>query len=143
MAYDPCWEIEGSLARPSRPGYPGKSVSPQEVDDWLRKVNSLGVKSIICLLSEEQLGFYSRVPDGLLSYYRKHGFSVERIGITDPAGNPEGWQELEARFPQIYEAFKSLPKPVLVHCSAGCDRTGKAVEYVKARLAEESNNESG
>ena len=144
MAYEPYWEIQGSLARSSRPGYSSEDVPREEVDDWLRKVKALGVKSIICLLTEEQIGFYPQVPGRLLSYYRQQGLKVEHIGITDPARDPErGGAELQRSLPEIYEAFKRLPKPVLVHCSAGQDRTGKAVAYIKARLAQAGEDEVG
>ncbi len=93
----------------------------------------MGIRSIICLLTEEQLGFYGDVPGGLLEYYRQNGLKVSHIGITDPASKPKGWDELDRKLESIYNEFKAMCKPVLVHCSAGQDRTGKAVEYIQER----------
>jgi protein tyrosine/serine phosphatase len=33
----------------------------------------------------------------------------------------------------IQKALTELPKPWLIHCSAGIDRTGAAVEFVRNR----------
>ena len=35
---------------------------------------------------------------------------------------------------RIAQAYATLPKPALVHCSAGVDRTGRALEYLKQRF---------
>jgi len=35
---------------------------------------------------------------------------------------------------KVWNAYKRLEKPVLVHCSAGLGRSGKAVSYIKQNL---------
>jgi protein-tyrosine phosphatase len=128
------WVIEGVLARSSRPGYPSESVPIKEVDKWIKQIKAMSIKSIICMLTDDQLGYYGPLPKGLLEHYRKQGFNVEHISITDPVNDQiRGQQELTDNRERIYEAFLKLPKPVLVHCSAGLQRTRFAVEYITER----------
>lgn len=133
------WVIEGILARSARPGYPSRGVSVDEMDRWAEEVRGMGIRSIICLLKEE-LGYYAQLPGGLLEWYRKMGFTVESIPITDPAHDQRGWEELENNLEPIYQKFLQLPKPVLVHCSFGKDRTGPAVDHISRRWRGESRD---
>ena len=132
------WVIENMLARSSRPGYPSKSVSVDEVDRWVEQVRAMDIQGVICLLTDDELGFYSRLPEGLLERYRKEGFTVVNIPVTDPVDDPRGQQESKDNRERIYQAFQQLPKPVPVHCSAGVDRTGGTVKYILRRRREES-----
>jgi protein tyrosine/serine phosphatase len=125
--------VEGELWRSPRPGYLGEGGGPvptPAVDEWIQQAKTLTIKSIICLLAEDQLHMYDQLPSDLVSYYRSAGFIVEHVPAHDYQSPPLAPDQLEA----IWDAYQSLPKPLVVHCSAGIDRTGSAVEYIERKL---------
>ncbi len=137
----PEWVISGVLAKSARPGRElGREAKvPREVvDRWLEVVREMGVRSIICLLDEDDLAcYYEDVPGGLLDYYRQNAFGVAHLSIEDPEHHPEGWEALEKSLEQAWQVFQALPKPVLVHCSAGKTRSRKVAEYICKKFSSE------
>jgi protein-tyrosine phosphatase len=119
--------IPDQLYRSSRPGYSGGGKIPVgmgEVQSWIESAQSHGIVSIVCLLAEEHLCLY---PDGdLLGIYRAAGFEVRHIPATDHRKPPLIGDQLAA----VLQAYRELPKPALIHCSAGIDRTGAAVAHI-------------
>ena len=115
------------LYRSSRPGYSGGGKAPismGEVQRWIEAAQSLGIVSIVCLLADEHLCLY---PDGdLLGIYRAAGFEVRHIPATDHRRPLLTEDQLAA----VLQAYRELPKPALIHCSAGIDRTGAAVAHI-------------
>ena len=127
--YPPEWVLPELLAKSPRPGYPGREGTSKEVvDEWIENVRAMGVRSIICFLSDHQLAFYSDLPSGLIQYYRDAVLEVAHIPEDDyksPPLSEEGVREAVA-------SFERLQKPILVHCSAGLARTGMAVDAILA-----------
>jgi hypothetical protein len=91
-------------------------------------------------MSEEELTYYSRLEleaDDLVLFYRKQGFQVEWLPWKDPAHvrtNREALLERErAVSEKALESFGVLQKPVLLHCSAGVDRSAPVAAHIRER----------
>lgn len=136
------WLLDGSLAcstRPLRdhPDYGGRNPLPPEartlVEVWVEQVRSSGIRSIVSLLEEAQhekyyiRGGLELHPDGLYGYYRSQGFEFRHIPMADYQEPSEDDKE------RVLRAFDQLPKPVLVHCSAGIDRTSPVAAYIASK----------
>jgi protein-tyrosine phosphatase len=125
--FHPQWVIKGRLARAARPGrFDG--VSERSVRGWIEAVKAMGVNSIICLLSDDELRkYYSAEGISLLEVYSGAGFRVSQVPVPDYQEPTMTLAQLDA----VVDAVEKLPEPVLVHCSAGASRTGEAVEVLE------------
>lgn len=127
------WEVSGQLASCSRPGFElreDQDVPQEELATWVASAKHEGIRSIICLLDADEMSLYKSEDGGLLGFYGREGFSKKHIPCQVS-------QILsQDKLQQLWRAFVELPKPVLVHCNAGVERTGMAVDWIKLMVEE-------
>lgn len=142
------WVIPGRLACAHRPlrhhpefGGSRRDFPPQAteaVKRWLDRIASEGFRSIICLMHPKEIAHYKALvldaPD-LITFYRKAGLQVHHNPWDDPAHRPVGERasfsdELVRIQAKSLEDFDRLPKPVLLHCSAGIDRSSPVAAFI-------------
>ncbi len=127
------WAIPGVLARSSRPGNPAEEVVPEDVEEWIRRARWLGIQTIVSFLTDEEVeAYYAHLSVPLHRAYELAGFTVLRLPLEDPWNEDANRLALE----QLVAALPQLPSPWLVHCSAGVDRTGLAVSYLRRHLVQ-------
>lgn len=104
----PNWVIEGVIATSPRPGFspgPELTVHQQVVDAWIEEARGFGIRSVICLIGNDQLWLYRKAtPDGLLERYRSEGFSVCHIPTADQQTHPFSEDEYE----HAWQSFQDL-----------------------------------
>lgn len=119
--------IPGVLMSSNRPGYPSEDVAVAIVDAWIDQIKKDKGRTVLCLLDGKQLDFYGQLGDGgLLKRYRDAGLNVIHRPVKDyliPAVSPEVLE-------RISSDFLAAELPMLVHCSAGRDRTGAVIKYL-------------
>lgn len=148
------WVIPGALAcahRPLRhhPCFGGSrrdlpEAATSAVVGWVDDVMRLGFRSIICLMHPKEIAHYSALKlaaSDLLAYYRSRGIQVCHRPWDDPAHRPAEEkvpfaQELERIRSECLTCFDELPKPVLLHCSAGIDRSSPVAAFIWANRSE-------
>ncbi len=112
----------------------------KNLSKWVRRIkDEFGVQSIIHLISPKEIRHYVQLDLGaedLIDLYRKN-FEVRHIPWEDPAAQPARSSET-SRFKEelarikvdALRAFDELPKPVLLHCSAGIDRSSPVAAHI-------------
>jgi len=154
------WVIPEKLACAHRPlrhhpqfGGSGKDLPPEaslEVRKWVDRMKAAGIRSIISLMHPKELRHYAPLELGaedLIDFYRKSGFEVRHIPWEDPAHRPASGrfsfqEELIRVREEALRAFDQLPKPVLLHCSAGIDRSPPVAAYIWAKRANEEHHDA-
>lgn len=125
------WVYPGILARSCRPCYHDCTPTRLGVYLWLNRAKQLGIRSILCLLADDELREYFNA-NGLilLGCYRRQGFQVAHIPVPDHLDPPLRLQDMAL----IRTALRELEAPLLIHCGAGIDRTGTAVQFIKTGI---------
>jgi protein tyrosine phosphatase (PTP) superfamily phosphohydrolase (DUF442 family) len=110
--------------------YRSGQLSPEALEERIRRH---GLESILNLRGEkEDRDWYRRE----LEVAKRNGVDFESIDLV-----PERQPPRPALIALI-EHLESLPKPVLIHCSAGADRTGFASVVARMALGEATFDEA-
>lgn len=141
------WIIPSALACAQRPlrhhpnygasGVPVPAEAKSFILDWIKQIRMEGIVSIISFMHDRDLRCYQQVDfDGMnfIEFLTYVGFDVIALPWEDPAHSKttpamkQAKQELTRQ--KALEAYDRLPKPVLLICSAGIDRSAPVAAYI-------------
>jgi hypothetical protein len=146
------WVIPGELACAHRPlrhhpryGGSGQPIPPEAkplILDWVAHVRMEGIASIISFMHDRDLRCYREVDLGgqtLTEFLAHEGFTMCPIPWEDPLHGKTDPVAKRAKLAQVrtqaLKAYDRLPKPVLLQCSAGIDRSAPVAAYIWSRRA--------
>lgn len=141
------WVLQGSLACAHRPlrhhlhfggsRLPIPATATSLVRDWAARIRRAGIASIISLMHDRDLQCYEQLEiegGDLLAFYEAQGFIVARIPWEDPHHKRTDEKVKQKMLEQCRTAalreFDRIPKPVLLQCSAGIDRSAPVAAYI-------------
>lgn len=120
--------------------------------NWIQKMSAAGVRSIICLMGPAEFAHYAAVVSDLratdlISLYESHDFKVRSIPWEDPLYRVgQGGRSYEDQLLEVRErslrAFDDLPKPVLLHCSSGIQRSSPVAAFIYSERSSKQTNGS-
>ena len=149
------WVIPGVLCCTHRPlrhhrvwGGSGNNLNPAATDlviEWSQRVLGSGVRSTISLMHDRDLRCYLSLnldADNLIEFYGQQGFQVRHVPWEDPhhkKSSPEEKRKTLLRVRQeALKAYDDLPRPVLVQCSAGIDRSSPVAAFIAIKRGDAS-----
>jgi hypothetical protein len=109
-----------------RPGFAGIFVQKQVVDNWMAFMKKQGIARIVCLLSEEELGYYPTLTGGLLGLYAEN-FGPDNVLWAPTADHRLCSGEAIKHVCYFLRAGMLNGQKALVHCSSGQGRTGQVL----------------
>ncbi len=141
------WVIPSGLAcahRPLRhhPHYGGSGQPiPREakplISDWVEQIRLEGIASIISFMHDRDVRCYREIDLGgvnLIEFLAHEGFPLCPLPWEDPEHSRTDRAVKRAKLEQVrkdaLEAYERLPKPVLLVCSAGIDRSAPVAAYI-------------
>src|SRR5882724_2328607 len=141
------WVIPETLAcahRPLRhhPRYGGSGnnldwSATQLVKDWVTEIKICGIKSIISLMHDRDLRCYTSLDlnaADLLQFYSQEGLVVSHTAWEDPHHKKSSPSEKRKTYLRVREMslaeYDILPKPTLIQCSAGIDRSSPVAAFI-------------
>jgi hypothetical protein len=141
------WVVPTQLGCAQRPlrhhpqyGGSGRNLAAEAaplVSAWASRMRADGVKSILSLMHDKDLSYYLGLDlDGgnLIAFYEVHGFFVRRVPWEDPHHNKASKEQQLKSFRRVrvaaIAAYDELPKPLILQCSAGIDRSAPVAAYI-------------
>ncbi len=141
------WVLADNLACAHRPlrhhpiwGGSGSILPPEATNlifEWADRVRHEGIRSIISLMHDRDVRCYQQLnlrAASLLEFYSTQGFQVSHVPWEDPHHKKSSPYEKMERLIQVRKealaAYCKLPKPVLVQCSAGIDRSSPVAAFI-------------
>lgn len=142
------WAVAGVLGITQRPlrahpvfgrsGYNYPAEARPDIEEWIRRLITQGIRSVVVLTSNKELAHYeapTASDGGLLALYENRGLRVAHFPADDPAHDVTARGAFNAAVDEIAikvgEALREVPLPAVMHCSAAIDRSPPVAARVK------------